>query len=127
MRSGSVSAPSAAPHSPSRSGRRTPGRTSRHRPGRSRPARVRRRRPARRSAPTRAAGRTIRGVRCYVRELTDESVYGRYVARVRRGRPEAEVPGPHDVERPRSARREAGPRQGFRCCRHRCRAFTEST
>ncbi|MGR3869867.1 YbdD/YjiX family protein [Streptomyces graminifolii] len=69
-----------------------------------------------RSTLTRAASRAIRGVRWYVRELTDESAYDRYVAHVRRGHPDADVPDRRDFERLRTARQEADPRQGFRCC-----------
>lgn len=69
-----------------------------------------------RSALTRAANRLVGGVRWYVRELMDESAYDRYVTHVRRNHPEAEVPSRRDFERLRTARQEADPRQGFRCC-----------
>ena len=69
-----------------------------------------------RSALTRAANRLVGGVRWYVRELMDESAYDRYVTHVRRSHPEAKVPGRRDFERLRTARQEADPRQGFRCC-----------
>ncbi|MFF5298367.1 YbdD/YjiX family protein [Streptomyces sp. NPDC013161] len=69
-----------------------------------------------RSALTRAANRLAGGVRWYVRELMDESAYDRYVTHVRRNHPEAEVPSRRDFERMRTARQEADPRQGFRCC-----------
>ncbi|AZQ37310.1 YbdD/YjiX family protein [Streptomyces cyaneochromogenes] len=58
----------------------------------------------------------LRSVRWYVRELTDESAYDRYVAHVRHGHPDAEVPSRRDFERMRTDRQEADPRQGFRCC-----------
>lgn len=69
-----------------------------------------------RSVLTRAANRLVGGVRWYVRELMDESAYDRYVTHVRRNHPEAEVPSRRDFERLRTARQEADPRQGFRCC-----------
>ncbi|MEU6254952.1 YbdD/YjiX family protein [Streptomyces sp. NPDC047043] len=65
-----------------------------------------------RSALVRAA----RSVRWYVRELTDESAYDRYVAHVRKDHPQAEVPSRRDFERMRTDRQEEDPRQGFRCC-----------
>ncbi|MEV6173171.1 YbdD/YjiX family protein [Streptomyces sp. NPDC051954] len=63
-----------------------------------------------------AVARALRGVRWYVRELTDESAYDRYVAHVRKDHPQAEVPSRRDFERMRTDRQEADPRQGFRCC-----------
>ena len=69
-----------------------------------------------RAAPMRAANRLVGGVRWYVRELMDESAYDRYVTHVRRNHPDAEVPSRRDFERLRTARQEADPRQGFRCC-----------
>ncbi|WDV54426.1 YbdD/YjiX family protein [Streptomyces coeruleorubidus] len=63
-----------------------------------------------------ALRRAYRGVRWYVRELTDESAYDRYVAHVRREHPDAEVPSRRDFERLRTQRQEKDPRQGFRCC-----------
>jgi uncharacterized short protein YbdD (DUF466 family) len=60
--------------------------------------------------------RAIRGVRWYVRELTDESAYDRYVAYLRKGHRDVEVPSRCDFERMRTDRQEADPRQGFRCC-----------
>ncbi|MXM68390.1 putative selenoprotein [Streptomyces sp. HUCO-GS316] len=60
--------------------------------------------------------RTLRGVRWYLRELTDESAYDRYVAHLRAGRPGAPVPTRRAFERMRTQRQEADPRQGFRCC-----------
>jgi len=65
-----------------------------------------------RSALVRAA----RSVRWYVRELTDESAYERYVAHLRKDRPQAPVPSRREFERMRTDRQEADPRQGFRCC-----------
>lgn len=65
-----------------------------------------------RSALVRAA----RGIRWYVRELTDESAYDRYVAHVRGNHQEAQVPSRRDFERMRTDRQEKDPRQGFRCC-----------
>ena len=60
--------------------------------------------------------RAARSVRWYVRELTDESAYDRYVAHVRKDHPQAEVPSRRDFERMRTDRQEQDPRQGFRCC-----------
>jgi len=65
-----------------------------------------------RSALVRAA----RSVRWYVRELTDESAYDRYVAHVRKDHPDAEVPSRREFERMRTDRQEEDPRQSFRCC-----------
>jgi uncharacterized short protein YbdD (DUF466 family) len=55
-------------------------------------------------------------VRRYVRELTDESAYDRYVAHVRKSHPRAPVPTRRVFERMRTERQESDPRQGFRCC-----------
>jgi uncharacterized short protein YbdD (DUF466 family) len=60
--------------------------------------------------------RAVRGVRWYVRELTDESAYDRYVAHARRHDPQADVPTRRAFERMRTDRQEKDPRQGFRCC-----------
>ncbi|MCI3273008.1 CstA-like transporter-associated (seleno)protein [Streptomyces cylindrosporus] len=60
--------------------------------------------------------RVARSVRWYVRELTDESAYERYVAHVRKDHPQAEVPSRREFERMRTDRQEEDPRQGFRCC-----------
>ncbi|MDH6219994.1 YbdD/YjiX family protein [Streptomyces pseudovenezuelae] len=60
--------------------------------------------------------RAIKGVRWYVRELTDESAYDRYVTHVRKDHPDAAVPSRREFERMRTDRQEADPRQGFRCC-----------
>ncbi|MFE5918306.1 YbdD/YjiX family protein [Streptomyces sp. NPDC056468] len=60
--------------------------------------------------------RVFSSVRWYVRELTDESAYDRYVAHVRHACPDAEVPSRREFERMRTDRQEADPRQGFRCC-----------
>ncbi|MFF4904834.1 YbdD/YjiX family protein [Streptomyces sp. NPDC001260] len=66
--------------------------------------------------PSALLRRAIRGVRWYVRELTDESAYERYVAHVRRTHPDAAVPSRREFERTRTDRQEEDPRQGFRCC-----------
>ncbi|WP_374202130.1 YbdD/YjiX family protein [Streptomyces sp. AC550_RSS872] len=58
----------------------------------------------------------LRSVRWYVREFTDESAYDRYVAHMRHEHPDAALPSRREFERMRSDRREADPRQGFRCC-----------
>ncbi|CAM5596192.1 YbdD/YjiX family protein [Streptomyces californicus] len=60
----------------------------------------------------RVAGR----IRWYVRELTGESVYDRYVAHARAHDPEAPVLSRRAFERARMDAREADPREGFRCC-----------
>ncbi|NEB79752.1 YbdD/YjiX family protein [Streptomyces sp. SID14478] len=60
--------------------------------------------------------RVVRHVRWYVRELTDESAYERYVAHVRAAHPGTCVPSRREFERKRTDRQEADPRQGFRCC-----------
>lgn len=62
------------------------------------------------------AAEVVRGVRWYVRELTDESAYDRYVAHLRAGHPDAPVPSRREFERMRTDRQESDPRQGFRCC-----------
>ncbi|GGW87725.1 YbdD/YjiX family protein [Streptomyces lomondensis] len=63
-----------------------------------------------------ALSRAYRGVCWYLRELTGESAYDRYVTHVRRQHPDAEVPSRRDFERMRTERQEKDPRQGFRCC-----------
>lgn len=61
--------------------------------------------------------RAARWLRWYVRELTDESAYDRYVAHVRQhAGPSAPVPSRREFERRRTDSREADPREGFRCC-----------
>ncbi|MBA2944447.1 YbdD/YjiX family protein [Streptomyces himalayensis] len=60
--------------------------------------------------------RGLRWVRWYVRELTGESAYERYVAHVRRDHPTASVPSRRDFERMLTNRQESDPRHGFRCC-----------
>ncbi|WCL87566.1 MULTISPECIES: YbdD/YjiX family protein [Streptomyces] len=60
--------------------------------------------------------RGVRWMRWYVRELTGESAYERYVAHVRKDHPAAAVPSRRDFERMRTDRQESDPRQGFRCC-----------
>ncbi|MGV9450481.1 CstA-like transporter-associated (seleno)protein [Streptomyces sp. NPDC003635] len=64
----------------------------------------------------RSLRRVARAVRWYVRELTDESAYDRYVAHLRRDHPLAPVPTRRAFERMRTDRQESDPRQGFRCC-----------
>ncbi|MDQ0763787.1 YbdD/YjiX family protein [Streptomyces canus] len=64
----------------------------------------------------RSLRRAFRAVRWYVRELTDESAYDRYVAHVRQDHPQAPVPTRRAFERMRAERQEEDPRQGFRCC-----------
>ncbi|WP_320780288.1 YbdD/YjiX family protein [Streptomyces sp. CRN 30] len=60
--------------------------------------------------------RAAEGVRWYVRELTGESAYDRYVAHVRTHDPDATVPSRREFERARTDRQDTDPRQGFRCC-----------
>ncbi|WP_030264284.1 YbdD/YjiX family protein [Streptomyces violens] len=60
--------------------------------------------------------RWARGVRWYVRELTGESAYDRYVEHLRRHDPDAPVPTRGEFERRRTDAREGDPRSGFRCC-----------
>jgi uncharacterized short protein YbdD (DUF466 family) len=60
--------------------------------------------------------RGLRWMRWYVRELTDESAYERYVAHVRKEHPAAAVPDRRAFERMRTQTQESDPRQGFRCC-----------
>ncbi|MFE7972355.1 YbdD/YjiX family protein [Streptomyces shenzhenensis] len=58
----------------------------------------------------------LRGLRWYVRELTGESAYERYVTQLRKRHPEAVPPSRREFERMRTDRQESDPRQGFRCC-----------
>lgn len=60
----------------------------------------------------RAAGR----IRWYVRELTGESAYDRYVSHARSCDPGAPVMTRRQFEHSRTDAREADPREGFRCC-----------
>ncbi|MEU0379971.1 YbdD/YjiX family protein [Streptomyces cyaneofuscatus] len=60
----------------------------------------------------RVAGR----VRWYVRELTGESTYDRYVAHARAHDPDTPVMDRRAFEHSRTDAREADPREGFRCC-----------
>ncbi|MEV7087142.1 YbdD/YjiX family protein [Streptomyces sp. NPDC093085] len=55
-------------------------------------------------------------IRWYVRELTGESAYERYVAHTRACDPAREVMTRRAFERSRTDAREADPREGFRCC-----------
>ncbi|MCQ4208420.1 YbdD/YjiX family protein [Streptomyces longispororuber] len=60
--------------------------------------------------------RAARHVRWYIRELTDETAYERYVTHARDRHPGASVPSRREFERMRTDRQEKDPRQGFRCC-----------
>ncbi|MEV1045001.1 YbdD/YjiX family protein [Streptomyces sp. NPDC049916] len=60
----------------------------------------------------RIAGR----IRWYVRELTGESAYDRYVAHARAHDPDTPVLTRRAFEHRRTDAREADPREGFRCC-----------
>jgi uncharacterized short protein YbdD (DUF466 family) len=64
----------------------------------------------------RSLRRVVRGVHWYVRELTDESAYDRYVEHMRTHDPDAAVPSRREFERMRTDRQEADPRERFRCC-----------
>ncbi|MFJ9126439.1 MULTISPECIES: YbdD/YjiX family protein [Streptomyces] len=66
--------------------------------------------------PASAVLRVARYVRWFVRELTDESAYERYVTHLGETHPGASVPSRRDFERMRTDRQESDPRQGFRCC-----------
>ncbi|MEV7421506.1 MULTISPECIES: YbdD/YjiX family protein [unclassified Streptomyces] len=64
-----------------------------------------------------ARARHIAGrIRWYVRELTGESGYDRYVAHTTAHAPEARIMSRRAFERSRTDAREADPREGFRCC-----------
>jgi uncharacterized short protein YbdD (DUF466 family) len=56
----------------------------------------------------------LRGVKWYVREVSGETAYERYVEHVRREHPEAAVMSRRDFERLRQDERERNPRA--RCC-----------
>ncbi|WP_206320185.1 YbdD/YjiX family protein [Streptomyces zingiberis] len=60
--------------------------------------------------------RRLARFRAVWRELTGEAVYDRYVAYTRARDPHAEVLSRRAFERWRVDRREADPREGFRCC-----------
>jgi uncharacterized short protein YbdD (DUF466 family) len=60
--------------------------------------------------------RGLRWMRWYLRELTDESAYERYVAHTRSHDPGAPVMSRRAFERMRTDRQESDPREGFRCC-----------
>ncbi|NGN69536.1 YbdD/YjiX family protein [Streptomyces sp. A7024] len=64
-----------------------------------------------------AAGRKAASrVWWYVRELTGETAYERYVEHLRKHDPAAEVPSRREFERQRTDAREADPREGNCCC-----------
>jgi uncharacterized short protein YbdD (DUF466 family) len=66
---------------------------------------------------TAAAKRALdlgRGLRWYLREVSGESAYDRYVAHQRAEHPDALVMSRRDFERARQDHREANPRA--RCC-----------
>jgi uncharacterized short protein YbdD (DUF466 family) len=56
----------------------------------------------------------LAGVRWYLREVSGETAYERYVEHVRRAHPDALVLSRRDFERWRQDEREANPRA--RCC-----------
>ncbi|WP_171052929.1 YbdD/YjiX family protein [Streptomyces marianii] len=60
--------------------------------------------------------RAVDWVRWYVREVSGESVYDRYVTHARSHDPDAEVMSRREFERRRMDERESDPRKGFRCC-----------
>jgi uncharacterized short protein YbdD (DUF466 family) len=55
-------------------------------------------------------------LRWYVRELTGESAYDRYVAHATSHDPDTPVMTRRAFERSRTDAREGNPREGFRCC-----------
>ncbi|MCP3821519.1 YbdD/YjiX family protein [Streptomyces sp. A3M-1-3] len=61
-------------------------------------------------------GRAVNWIRWYVREVSGEAVYDKYVAHARACNPAAEVMDRREFERSRTDAREADPREGFRCC-----------
>lgn len=63
-----------------------------------------------------ALRRGASAVRWYVRELTDETAYERYVAHLRGHDPAVRVPTRREFERMRTDQQESDPRSGFRCC-----------
>jgi uncharacterized short protein YbdD (DUF466 family) len=58
--------------------------------------------------------RPLRAVLWYLRELTDESAYERYVEHVRTHHPDRPVPSRREFERQRLAAKDTNP--GVRCC-----------
>jgi uncharacterized short protein YbdD (DUF466 family) len=58
--------------------------------------------------------RAVEGVRWYLREVSGEGDYDRYVAHARRHHPDAPVLSRRDFERRRTKERAANP--GARCC-----------
>ncbi|MEU1278475.1 YbdD/YjiX family protein [Streptomyces sp. NPDC005805] len=60
--------------------------------------------------------RAVAWIRWYVREVSGETVYDRYVAHTRAHDPAAPVLSRRAFERARMDEREADPRNGFRCC-----------
>jgi uncharacterized short protein YbdD (DUF466 family) len=56
----------------------------------------------------------LRAVLWYLRELTDESAYDRYVEHVRTHHPDRPVPSRREFERQRMDARDANP--AVRCC-----------
>ncbi|MFF4227809.1 YbdD/YjiX family protein [Streptomyces sp. NPDC001820] len=67
-------------------------------------------------SPVTRARRAADWIRWYVREVSGESVYDKYVAHARSCDPAAEVMTRREFERKRTDAREADPREGFRCC-----------
>jgi uncharacterized short protein YbdD (DUF466 family) len=58
--------------------------------------------------------RAVEGIRWYLREVSGEGDYDRYVAHARRHHRDASVLSRRDFERRRMKEREANP--GIRCC-----------
>jgi uncharacterized short protein YbdD (DUF466 family) len=56
----------------------------------------------------------VRGVRWYLREVSGESAYDRYVEHARRDHPDASVASRREFERRRADERQERP--GSRCC-----------
>ncbi|MCZ2527903.1 YbdD/YjiX family protein [Streptomyces sp. NPDC059506] len=67
-------------------------------------------------SPLRALRRAGRTLWWYLREVSGEADYERYVAHVRRHSPDAPVKSRREFERCRTDEQEADPRKGFRCC-----------
>lgn len=52
----------------------------------------------------------------YLRELSGETAYERYVEHLRRHHPHAEPPSRREFERRRTDERDNDPRKGYHCC-----------
>ncbi|GAA2514591.1 YbdD/YjiX family protein [Streptomyces gobitricini] len=72
--------------------------------------------PAAAGGPGGRLRRAAAWVRWYVREVSGEATYDKYVAHTRSRDPGAEVMTRREFERRRTDAREVDPRDGFRCC-----------